>query len=131
MSNIALAPLPFDGDEADLDLRGMGLLGGGESNSGQLTGTKALMLAVLEDGIRSYLGGSRLVAEDAEYWISSPRQGSPFSFEVICEILGLNPEAVRRNLRQMKIEHISPRKAIPRARNNVRIPGRVYARRQG
>lgn len=129
MSNMALAQVSLDGDESDFDLRGIRYLGGGEPNTGQLTGTKALMLAVLEDGIRSYLGSSRVVAQDAEYWISSPRHCSPFSFEVICEILGLNADAVRQTLQQMKVDNVSPRKAIPRARNNVRIPGRVYARR--
>jgi hypothetical protein len=102
---------------------------GGESRTGQLTGTKALMLAVLEDGIRSYLGGSRTIALEAEYWIFTHRRHSPFSFSIVCEMLGLDPDAVRKTLRRMKAEHISPRKAFPRARHNVRIPGRVYARR--
>ena len=102
---------------------------GGESRHGQLTGTKALMLAVLEDGIRSYLGGSRIVAQDAEYWIYSHRRQSPFSFIVVCEMLGLDPDAVRKTLKQMKSDHISARKAFPRARHNVRIPGRVYPRK--
>jgi len=102
---------------------------GGESRSGQLTGTKALMLAVLEDGIRSYLGGSRIIAQDAEYWIYTHRRQSPFSFVVVCEILGLDADAVRKTLQRMKDEHVSPRKAFPRARHNVRIPGRVYARK--
>ena len=102
---------------------------GGESRSGQLTGTKALMLAVLEDGIRSYLGTSRIIAQDAEYWIHTHRRQSPFSFIVVCEILGLDADAVRTTLKRMKDENISPRKAFPRARHNVRIPGRVYARK--
>lgn len=119
----------FDMDDGELELRGVRSVAGGEPRTGQLTGTKALMLAVLEDGIRSYLGGSRVIAQDAEYWIHSPRGRSPFSFIVICEILGLNPEAVRQTLRQMKLQNVSPRKAIPRARHNVRIPGRVHARR--
>src|SRR5713101_5040445 len=98
---------------------------GGEPRSGQLTGTKALMLAVLEDGIRSYLGASRLIAQDAEYWINSRRQQSPFSFVVVCEMLGLNPQAVRKTLQRLKVQNIPARKALPRARHNVRIPGRV------
>ena len=118
----------FEGDEG-LDFRALRSVAGGEPRTGQLTGTKALMLAVLEDGIRSYLGGSRVIAQDAEYWIQSPRGRSPFSFVVICEILGLDVQAVRQTLRRMKIENISPRKALPRARHNVRIPGRVFARR--
>jgi hypothetical protein len=111
------------------DLPPLQTVTGGESRSGQLTGTKALMLAVLEDGIRSYLGGSRIIAQDAEYWIHTHRRQSPFSFIVVCEILGLDADAVRTTLKRMKDEHVSPRKAFPRARHNVRIPGRVYARK--
>jgi hypothetical protein len=102
---------------------------GGEPRSGQLTGTKALMLAVLEDGIRSYLGGAKIISQEAEFWIHSHRRQSPFSFVVVCEMLGLDPDAVRKTLKRMKGERVSPRKAIPRARHNVRIPGRVYARK--
>lgn len=104
---------------------------GGESRTGQLTGTKALMLAVLEDAIRSYLRGSRLVARDAEFWIESHKRQSPFSFVVVCEILGLDPDAVRASLQRMKAEAMGPgkRRGFPRARHNVRIPGRVCARR--
>ncbi len=104
-------------------------MSGGESRTGQLTGTRALMLAVLEDGIRSYLGTSKLLVQDAEYWIFSHRRYSPFAFPVVCEILGLNPDAVRRTLRRMKDDNVSPRQAIPRARQNVRVPGRVHPRR--
>lgn len=104
---------------------------GGESRSGQLTGTKALMLAVLEDAIRSYLRGSKLVARDAEFWIESRRRQSPFSFVVVCEVLGLDPEAVRASLQRMKAEILGPgrKRGFPRARHNVRVPGRVCARR--
>ena len=104
---------------------------GGESRTGQLTGTKALMLAVLEDGIRCYLGGSRMLAQEAEFWIfQAPRRSqSPFSFSVVCEVLGLDPEAVRSTLKRMKARNVPPRQAVPRARHNVRIPGRVCMRK--
>lgn len=98
---------------------------------GQLTGTKALMLAVLEEGIRSYLRGSRVIAHEAEFWILSHRQRSPFAFTVVCEILGLDPNAVRKTLRDMKTANVSPRKALPRARHNVRRPGQVHPRKTG
>ena len=116
-------------EDDDLPPRRLQTVSGGESRSGQLTGTKALMLAVLEDGIRSYLGSSRIIAQDAEYWIYTHRRQSPFSFIVVCEILGLDADAVRTTLKRMKDEHVSPRKAFPRARHNVRNPGRVYARK--
>lgn len=89
------------------------------------------MLAVLEEGIRSYLRGSRAIAHEAEFWILSHRQRSPFAFTVVCEILGLDPDAVRKTLRDMKAANVSPRKALPRARHNVRRPGRVHPRRTG
>src|SRR5437016_14375488 len=101
-------------DDEGLDPVRVQAVTGGESRSGQLTGTKALMLAVLEDGIRSYLGGSRIIAQDAEYWIYSHRRHSPFSFVVVCEMLGLDPDAVRATLKQMKSAHVSARKAFPR-----------------
>ena len=118
-----------DSDDDDLNLLRLQPVTGGESRSGQLTGTKALMLAVLEDGIRSYLSGSKIIANEAEFWIYSHRRQSPFSFVVVCEMLGLDPDAVRKTLKRMKDENISGRKALPRARHNVRIPGRVYARK--
>ncbi len=119
----------FAFDDEDLTLQRLQPVTGGESRTGQLTGTKALMLAVLEDGIRSYLGSARTIAQDAEYWIYTHRRHSPFSFVVVCEILGLDADAVRKTLKHMKEQNISPRKAFPRARHNVRIPGRVHARK--
>lgn len=119
----------FNGDDDELHMLLLHPVTGGEPRSGQLTGTKALMLAVLEDGIRSYLGSSRVIAHEAEYWIHSHRRHSPFSFVVVCEMLGLDPDAARKTLRRMKSDNVSPRKALPRARHNVRIPGRVYARK--
>ncbi len=94
-----------------------------------LTGTRALMLAVLEEGIRSYLRGSRTVAHDAEFWILSQHQRSPFAFAVVCEMLGLDADAVRTTLQRMKRDNV-PR-PLPRARHNVRATGRVRPRRTG
>ncbi len=119
----------FELEDDEIDLIRLHPVTGGEPRSGQLTGTKALMLAVLEDGIRSYLGGSKIIAQDAEYWICSHRRQSPFSFVVVCEMLGLDPDAVRSTLKRLKSENVPARRALPRARHNVRIPGRVYARK--
>jgi len=118
---------PQDDDMAEFI--GRHVVNGGESRSGQLTGTKALMLAVLEDAIRSYLRGSKLVKRDAEFWIESHRRQSPFSFVVVCEILGLDPGAVRASVQRMRSTAGGRRNGFPRARHNVRIPGRVCARR--
>ncbi|MGD0948183.1 MAG: hypothetical protein ABSA52_12190 [Candidatus Binatia bacterium] len=123
------ANVALDTPDDDLNVMRLQPVTGGEPRTGQLTGIKALMLAVLEDGIRSFLGRSRLLASEAEFWIYSHRRQSPFSFSVVCEMLGLDPDAVRKTLKRMKSQNLEPRKAIPRARHNVRIPGRVYARR--
>jgi hypothetical protein len=121
-------PPRVESDDDDLDIAYLQTVTGGESRSGQLTGTKALMLAVLEDGIRSYLRGSGLASRDADFWIHSQRRHSPFSFVVVCEVLGLSPEAVRETLKRLRGSVVA-RRMIPRARHNVRIPGKVYARR--
>ena len=105
-------------------------LTGGESRTSQLTGTKALMLAVFEDGIRSFLGGRRLIAAEAEDWLNSGKRYSPFAFVVICETFGLDPYAVRTTVKRMKEEHRSPGEILPRVRNNVRVPGRVCLRKR-
>jgi hypothetical protein len=42
-----------------------------------------------------------------------------FSFIVVCEILGLEPKAVRTALRNLRAQHITPDR-IPRGRPYVR-----------
>ena len=93
---------------ASLEEIGIGLdelvsSGGGESRASQeYTGTKALMLAVLEDAIDSYVHGKGRTRDEAEHWITASRRGSPFSFVVVCETLGLEPQAVRSALSRLR-----------------------------
>jgi hypothetical protein len=117
--------------DLDFDLFRLTSLGGGESRSAQYTGTKALMLAILEDGIRSYLSPVGRIRNEAEYWVKSGRQRSPFCFTVVCETLGLEPEAVRTALERLRARNVSPRRAIGRSRPNVRRTGRLVGRRTG
>jgi hypothetical protein len=83
-------------------------LGDGEPRSSEYTGTKALMMAVLEGGIRDYCGGAgvRCTAE-ATAWVRSDRPGA-FSFVVTCETLGLEPDTVRRALLRLKYQSPLP-----------------------
>jgi hypothetical protein len=118
-------------NDFDLDLIRLASLGGGESRSTQYTGTKALMLAILEDGIRSYLSPVGRIRAEAEYWVTSTRQRSPFSFTVVCETLGLEPEAVRAALKRLRAKNVSPRRAIGRSRPNVRRTGSLVGRKTG
>src|SRR4030095_9569014 len=74
------------------DLAALIGIGGGESRTAPYTGTKALMLAVLEDAIRSYLSTELRGRSEAEGWGSSRQRGSVFWFIVVCETLGLEPK---------------------------------------
>ena len=65
--------------DLDLDILRLTSLGGGEPRSAQYTGTKALMLAILEDGIRSYLSPVGRIRNEAEYWVTS----RPATFAVL------------------------------------------------
>ena len=66
----------------------------GVSRTADHTGVRALMLAVFEEGIRTYCEASGRAQVEAEHWVWG-RERSPFSFCVICEVLGLEPSAVR------------------------------------
>jgi hypothetical protein len=76
-------------------------LGGGEPHCAELTGTRALMYAVLEEALRDYRGGQPHLRAQAEGWFASGRRW-PFSFVVVCETLGLEPTAVRGALRRWR-----------------------------
>jgi hypothetical protein len=110
---------PYATAKTNADLRTLLGFGGGERRSVPLTGTKALMLAVLEEGIRSYLSNDLRTREEAERWIMSGRHRSAFSFIVVCETLGFETSAVRGALRRLRAKHAPP-KAIARSRSNVR-----------
>jgi hypothetical protein len=67
---------------------------------------KSLMLAVLEDGVRSFQenllaqsGKKRLLFEEAQKWLWSDDSAWPFSFVSICAHLGFDPGYIRRGLR--------------------------------
>lgn len=95
------------------------------------TGEKALMLAVLEDGIRCFQEHlknprvrPRLLARQAERWIRSKDCEWPFSFNNVCESLELNPECLRAKLLEPRLEGSSPSK--PRSSHRVyRLTPRV------
>ena len=70
MSDYSLVPVDYQPDFSD-DVRAA--LCGGEPRQSALSGTKGLLLAVLEDGIRSYLSPVQEVRAEAEYWVSSRR----------------------------------------------------------
>jgi len=88
-----------------------------------------LMLAVLEDAIRCYLGYrdgdqsamSRLLFADARDWISTASRYSIFAFRNLCEIIGINPHALKRELHRVR-RGASPRSVTLQRTFDVRSP---------
>lgn len=113
-----------EGNELVLQIRADGSVGTQDNSKKgleHLSGIRALMLAVLEDGIGAYLRGGKLARAEAENWIFSPSTRSPFAFVAICEIFSLDPSATRAALRQ--IQTAGNGRRMPRSRPNVRPSG--------
>ena len=74
-----------------------------------LEGEKRLILSVLEDAVECFMKcidsptskGQRLF-RDADEWIALEDKRWVFSFDNVCEMLDINPEYLRRGLRQWK-----------------------------
>ena len=78
------------------------------------SGEKALMLAVLEDGIRCFQehlrnprSNPRLLSQQAEAWIRAVDYDWPFSFNNVCETLGIDPSALRTTLLSWKVRRLA------------------------
>lgn len=68
---------------------------------------RALLLALLEDAIHCYRKfatarnrAGRQQFREAEAWLMGGGDGTVFAFENVCALLGLDPEYVRRGVRQ-------------------------------
>jgi hypothetical protein len=109
----------------EVDAIRLTLLGGGEPRTGQYTGTKALMLAVLENACRCYFSPKTRIRTEAERWIANSQTKSPFAFLVVCETLGLEPEAVRKALHRLRSGNGLSPTALRRSRPNVHRAGRI------
>ncbi|MGH7893416.1 MAG: hypothetical protein ACREQL_02050 [Candidatus Binatia bacterium] len=74
-----------------------------QTSSYDASAERRLMVAVLEDAVRTLLAARRLSIRPkwirSEYeWIKSTDQRDPFAFESICDVLGIDPGAVRRRV---------------------------------
>jgi hypothetical protein len=77
--------------------------------TGPLDPERALMLAILEDGVACYKeyafsnpGPKRALFSEAEAWICSDDYQWPFSFVNLCEVFGISPQYVRQGLLRWK-----------------------------
>ena len=92
---------------------------------------KRLMLAILEDALRclhkyadAKNGARRRMYREAELWLGGDGGNAIFSFTVVCETLGIEPEYLRSGLRQW-------RKTEPRGDGGQRVGRRSPVMRNG
>lgn len=86
-----------------------------------LEAERTLLLAILEDGIRSFQenlfatsGKRRTIFDEANEWIFSDDDSWFCSFVSVCNLLNLEPEYIRRGLRQWEAKmHKSPAQKKP------------------
>src|SRR5689334_22359043 len=89
-----------------------------ETRSGKLVNgpERRLMVAVLEDAVyrfRKHAGaktieGKSILAEE-EQWFFGRDEDGPFSYETICDALGIDPDYLRGGLRRLKEAQHAPR----------------------
>src|ERR1700730_12091576 len=78
----------------------------GPMGSGGLHSEQRLMLAVLVDAINILQGWNRMGSArkrrtfaDAAQWVTTKGTNYPFSFDSVCDALGIDSEVVRERLR--------------------------------
>lgn len=83
---------------------------------------KALLLAVLEDGVRSFQDNilprnkkKQMLFEEAEAWLFDDESNGVFSFVSVCTLLGFDPDYMRRGLRQWQERALGGRRKKQRA----------------
>jgi hypothetical protein len=80
---------------------------------------RRLMLAVLEDAIRTLLLAKRTAVPRKRLlreldWLTSTSQSEPFAFESICDVLGIDPDYLRGRLVQGAFVPARPVRRGPR-----------------
>jgi hypothetical protein len=102
----------------------------------QLAPERALVLALLEDAIhcyRQYRGAhdraGRHKFSEAEKWITRQGRDWVFTFDNVCELLGLDPQYVRRGLIECEKNYAhtgeGPRSSVPAPANSLTGNGKT------
>jgi len=92
----------------------------GPRSLAERSGEHRLVLAILADAIAVYVkspsGGAvrKHEARGARAWLESRDRSSPFAFEWICDVLGLDSSRLRRGLRALRVrpEEVAARLAL-------------------
>jgi hypothetical protein len=109
----------LDRDSGDFEAPITGFVGAPASRRPS-TGTESLMMAILEDALRCYLGPPGQLRSEAECWVLGTEAWMPFSFPVVCEALGFSPDALRAGLRQLQSSPGACHRIARRLRPNSR-----------
>ena len=90
----------------------------------QLEPEKKLMLAILEDGIACFQkhlfardGKGKALFRDSETWIEEKNSEAVFSFDSVCECIGLDPDYLRRGMRTWKAQALANQIVAPAEHN--------------
>jgi len=93
---------------------------------------KALLLAVLDDGVRCFQDNifpqnkkKQILFEEAREWIFSDESNEIFSFVSICNALGFDPNYIRRGLRQWHERALAAKRK--KQRGSGPVPQRLVA----
>ena len=75
---------------------------------------KKLMMAILEDALRCFQnnadakGGARKrLFQEAETWLCGEGGEGPFSFETVCETLNIEPQFLRKGLKEWRSQQLA------------------------
>jgi hypothetical protein len=88
------------------DLRVIGKYWETVTRKGYTEREKELMLAVLKDALLTYrrnLSSRNALFREVDDWLFEKGSGRLFSFEMVCEVLGLSPNRIRAGLLDWKV----------------------------
>jgi transposase-like protein len=91
---------------------------------------KRLMMAVLEDALRCFQnhadakkGSRKRLFNEAEQWLCGEEGDGPFSFESVCETLGIEPSFLRSGLKEWRHQQLAGISTARLVRRSPVIPG--------
>ena len=100
------------------------IIGGPRRNDG----ARDLMLAVLEDAIRTYVTNiagkttrQRHLFEEVKAWMDAREDRTPFSYQSLCDTFDIEPDDLRRRLSSLRPENFRRAVRVPKRPRIVNI----------
>jgi hypothetical protein len=86
----------------------------GKRDDSEMRPVKRLMMAILEDALRCFQnnsaakGGARKrLFQEAEHWLCAEGGEGPFSFDMVCETLSIEPSFLRSGLKEWRNQQLA------------------------